>query len=128
MDDVLVQGVDGQDKGDTMEVALSLVEHALYLAEMQNVSVSRDAETAFYENKKHIQALLDRVGVDVMYREMFELDGFTYALVGIIPTKAKNIFGAVCVDESGETFDDVLFFSFGDVIEAIRAERDGGKL
>lgn len=42
-----MQGVDGQDKGDTMEVALSLVEHALYLAEMQNVSVSRDAETAF---------------------------------------------------------------------------------
>lgn len=127
MDEVLVQGVDGQDKGDTVEISLPLVEHALYLAEMQNVSVSRDVETAFYENKKHIQALLDRVGVDVMYREMFELDGFTYALVGIIPTKVKDIFGAVRVDESGETFDDVLFFSFGDVIEAIRSERDGSK-
>ena len=127
VDEVLVQGIDGQDKGDTAEMALSFVEHALHLAEMQNVSVSRDSENAFYENKKHIQSLLNRVGVDVMYREVFELDGCTYALVGIIPTKVKDIFGAVRVDESGETFDDVLFFSFGDVIEAIRTERDGTK-
>lgn len=108
------------------------LEQALYEMEYEDkselaIEKSHAEEAEFYRNKRFIQPKLDASGIDVVYREVFSLQGKTqnhdFRLVGFVKKARKYPFRAECIDETGEYAGKRCKLPYNAVVEAIKANR-----
>lgn len=108
------------------------LERALYEMEYEDkselaIEKGHAEEAEFYRNKRFIQPKLDASGIDVVYREVFSLQGKTqnhdFRLVGFVKKARKYQFLAECIDETGEYAGKRCKLPYNAVVEAIKVNR-----